>query len=151
MLKENRGVTLVALVITIIVLLILAGVSISLVVGDNGVLNQAVNAADNTNKAAVQTELEMAVTAVVADWTAEKYAGDTNPGDLQTYMTIDKIKANMSDDFKNGLTAFTCNPKGGAVATTINYKGMTYSFKVELTTSGNSAKVSFVNATEKTA
>ena len=151
MLKENRGVTLVALVITIIVLLILAGVSISLVVGDNGVLNQAVNAADNTNKAAVQTELEMAVTAVVADWTAEKYAGDTNPGDLKTYMTTDKIKANMSDEFKKGLTSFTCNDNGGSTATTIDYKGMTYNFKVELTTSGNSAKVSFVNATEKTA
>ncbi len=150
MLKENRGVTLVALVITIIVLLILAGVSISLVVGDNGVLNQAVNAADNTNKAAVQTELEMAVTAVVADWTAEKYASNTNPGKLNAYMTETRIKANMSDEFKKGLTSFTCNDNGGSTATTIDYKGMTYNFKVELTTSGNSAKVSFVNATEKT-
>ena len=44
-LKSSSGVTLVALVITIIVLLILAGVTIALVVGDNGVLNQAVNAA----------------------------------------------------------------------------------------------------------
>ena len=35
--KHNKGITLIALVITIIVLLILAGVSISLVVGNNGV------------------------------------------------------------------------------------------------------------------
>ena len=41
MLKQKKGITLVALVITIIVLLILAGVSISMVVGDNGVLTQA--------------------------------------------------------------------------------------------------------------
>ena len=38
---ENKGITLVALVITIIVLLILAAVSISLVMGDNGILTRA--------------------------------------------------------------------------------------------------------------
>ena len=42
--KEKRGITLIALIITIIVLLILAGVTISMVVGDNGVLKQAQNA-----------------------------------------------------------------------------------------------------------
>ena len=42
--RNQKGITLVALVITIIVLLILAGVSISLVLGQNGVLNQASNA-----------------------------------------------------------------------------------------------------------
>ena len=143
MLKGNNGVTLVALVITIIVLLILAGVSISLVVGDNGVLNQAVNAADNTNRAAVQTELEMAVTAVVADWTAEKYAGDTNPGKLNAYMTETRIKANMSDDFKEDCTFAI-----GDSATTITYKGVTYTFSVTLTESGNSAKVAYESEAE---
>ena len=143
MLKENRGVTLVALVITIIVLLILAGVSISLVVGDNGVLNQAVNAADNTNRAAVQTELEMAVTAVVADWTAEKYASNTNPGKLNAYMTETRIKANMSDEFKEDCTFAI-----GDSATTITYKGVTYTFSVTLTESGNSAKVAYKTEAE---
>lgn len=38
--KNKRGVTLTALIITIIVMIILAGVTISIVVGDNGVLNQ---------------------------------------------------------------------------------------------------------------
>ena len=143
MLKGNNGVTLVALVITIIVLLILAGVSISLVVGDNGVLNQAVNAADNTNRAAVQTELEMAVTAVVADWTAEKYASNTNPGKLNAYMTEPRIEANMSDDFKDDCTFAI-----GDSATTITYKGVTYTFSVTLTESGNSAKVAYVSEAE---
>ena len=41
MLKQQKGITLVALIITIIVLLILAGVTISLVIGDNGILNHA--------------------------------------------------------------------------------------------------------------
>ncbi len=39
--KNKNGITLIALVITIIVLLILAGVSISLTLGQNGVLTQA--------------------------------------------------------------------------------------------------------------
>ena len=39
--EKNRGITLIALVITIIVLLILAGVSIAMLTGDNGILTQA--------------------------------------------------------------------------------------------------------------
>ena len=42
--KEESGITLIALIITIIVLLILVDVSISLVVGENGVLNRVSNA-----------------------------------------------------------------------------------------------------------
>ena len=41
MLKKQKGITLVALVITIVVLLILAGVSINLVLGDNGIVKKA--------------------------------------------------------------------------------------------------------------
>jgi len=44
MFKRERGITLIALVITIIVLLILAGVGIQMLVGDNGLLTQAQNA-----------------------------------------------------------------------------------------------------------
>ena len=43
--KDKRGITLIGLVLTIIVLLVLAGVSLSLVLGDNGVLNKAKQAA----------------------------------------------------------------------------------------------------------
>ena len=53
MLKADKGITLVALIITIIVLLILAGVSISMVLGDNGLINKAqksVNTYDNSAK-----------------------------------------------------------------------------------------------------
>ena len=37
-LKNNKAITLIALVVTIVVLLILAGISISLVAGDNGLI-----------------------------------------------------------------------------------------------------------------
>ena len=45
MFKEQKGVTLIALVITIIVLLILAGVSIAFLTGENGILNKSTKAA----------------------------------------------------------------------------------------------------------
>lgn len=41
MLKGQKGITLVALVVTIIVLIILAGVSIALILGDNGIISKA--------------------------------------------------------------------------------------------------------------
>ena len=41
--KNMKGITLIALVITIIVLLILAGVSIAMLTGQNGILTQAQN------------------------------------------------------------------------------------------------------------
>ena len=50
-LKERNGITLIALVITIIVLLILAGVTIATLTGDNGILNQAGKAKDKTTEA----------------------------------------------------------------------------------------------------
>lgn len=50
--KSNKGITLIALVITIIVLLILAGVSISMLVGENGIITQAQKAKNETERAA---------------------------------------------------------------------------------------------------
>ena len=57
--KNKRGITLIALIITIIVLLILAGVSISLVVGDNGVLNQAKNASIKQSRASLLEKVQL--------------------------------------------------------------------------------------------
>ena len=48
---DVKGITLIALVITIIVLLILAGVSIAMLTGENGILNQAAKAKNETEKA----------------------------------------------------------------------------------------------------
>ena len=47
-LKRNKGITLIALVVTIIVLLILAGISISMLTGQNGILNRAAEAKEKT-------------------------------------------------------------------------------------------------------
>ncbi len=45
-LKSNKAITLVALIITIIILLILAGVSLSMVLGENGLINKAQSSVD---------------------------------------------------------------------------------------------------------
>ena len=44
---KNRGITLIALIITIIILLILAGVTINLTIGENGIFKAAKNAGKN--------------------------------------------------------------------------------------------------------
>ena len=50
--QKNNGITLIALVITIIVLLILAGVSIAMLTGQNGILTQAQKAKETTEESA---------------------------------------------------------------------------------------------------
>ena len=57
--KNNKGITLVALVVTIIVLIILAGISINLILGDNGIITIAKKAKENTELAKTQEETEL--------------------------------------------------------------------------------------------
>ncbi len=57
--KKERGITLIALVVTIIVLLILAGVSIRTLTGDNGILNRAKTAKELTEKAIAKEKLQI--------------------------------------------------------------------------------------------
>ena len=50
-LRRNKGITLIALVVTVIVLLILAGISIAMLTGQNGILNRAAEAKEKTRVA----------------------------------------------------------------------------------------------------
>ena len=58
--KRNDGITLIALVITIIVLLILAGVSIAMLTGQNGILTQAQKASEQTEIASEEERVKLA-------------------------------------------------------------------------------------------
>ena len=95
--KNNKGITLVALVITIIVLLILAGVSISMVVGENGVLNRAKDATDKTAIAQAKEALETAISgyqgdaAVITKISTKGYE-DTTTGSFYNDITDANIK-----------------------------------------------------------
>ena len=59
--KDMKGITLIALVITIIVLLILAGVSIAMLTGENGILTQANEASNKTKEASAKEKVEVEV------------------------------------------------------------------------------------------
>jgi hypothetical protein len=63
----NKGITLIALVISIIVILMLAGVSLSATVGDNGIITKAQSAKIENEKASVKESLSMAVAAATAN------------------------------------------------------------------------------------
>ena len=70
-LKRDKAITLIALVITIIVLLILAGVSIATLTGDNGLLTKA----SQTKIAMEQGEVEDQIRILVSEYTIEKNEG----------------------------------------------------------------------------
>ena len=57
--KNKEGITLIALVVTLIVLLILAGVSIALLLGENGIIIQATQAKENSKEAEAREKLEL--------------------------------------------------------------------------------------------
>ena len=59
--KTNEGITLIALVITIIVLLVLAGATLAMISGDNGILKKVVQAKQSTQKASVEEKVKLAI------------------------------------------------------------------------------------------
>ena len=65
--EAQKGITLIALVITIIVLLILAGVSIAMLTGQNGILTQAQNAKTTTTNKSAEEKVKLAVMGARAD------------------------------------------------------------------------------------
>lgn len=65
--KRNKGITVIALVITIVVLLILAGVSIAMLTGENGILNQAQEAKEQTKYKSAEEKVKLAIMGARAD------------------------------------------------------------------------------------
>ncbi len=92
--NEKKGITLIALIITIIVLLILAGVSISLVVGDNGVLTQSKRASDVTQEKTAVEEVELAYSSLMAKY-YEEYASNASV-DKWAYVTTASLQAELN-------------------------------------------------------
>ena len=98
--KKCRGITLIALVITIIVLLILAGVSLSLIAGEQGILGRA-------TKASLQTEiagLEEKANLIYADLSMRQYFDENASPEV----TLAEIIGQLKDEkyqFKSEETA----------------------------------------------
>ncbi len=101
--KSEKGITLIALIITIIVLLILAGVSISMVVGENGILNRATDAKRKSDQATTKENIEMAV---IGALTEESYYMDVSKESLERELakSFDMSKINMIDNLDGTFT-----------------------------------------------
>ncbi len=83
--KKENGITLIALVITIIVLLILAGVTIAMLSGENGLLTRATSTSKANDIGTAKDLISVNVSAEISKYYEEKYA--TNPT-TATYATV---------------------------------------------------------------
>ena len=81
--KNTKGITLIALVVTIIILLILAGVSIAMLTGNNGILSQAGRAKDRTREEGAREKIQLEVMGAY-----DKY-GNIN---------VEKLKTNLDNN-----------------------------------------------------
>lgn len=109
--KEAKGITLIALVITIIVLLILAGVTISTLTGENEILNQANQAKIKSDIAEVKEQAQLDI----ANWTAEKLKNgqDTNLDDATVKSIIDTANNDKTNKYYSRLTGTSIITKQG--------------------------------------
>ena len=104
--KRNKGITLIALVITIIVLLILAGITISAVTGDNGIIGNAGQAKEETE---IANEREIVEKATIQAMGNNKYGNieedelqgeldkETGEGETQTTEIGEEIEVLFTD------------------------------------------------------
>ena len=89
---KNRGITLIALVITIIVLLILAGISISMLTGQNGILKRAAESKENTKQSQKEEILKIAVMDALSQGLGN--------------ITSDNLQTALNNNFGNGKYEF---------------------------------------------
>lgn len=87
--KSTKGITLISLVVTIIVLLILAGISIATLTGDNGLLNRAKDAKIATEIASIKEEIQTDILGEQAGNNGN-ISDDTLKGILEKYGVLSK-------------------------------------------------------------
>ena len=96
--KKNNGITLIALVITIVVLLILAGVSIAFLTGDNGIITQATEASKQSEIASVREQAQLDI----ANWVADQLLN----GEDTTVASADDVKNILNEALNAGGTQY---------------------------------------------
>ncbi len=94
---KNRGITLIALVVTIVVLLILAGISISMLTGQNGILNRAAEAKEKTEISSKEEQRKLAQAEALMNTEKTTYKGITLPDGFAP------TKIDGEDSFDDGL------------------------------------------------
>ena len=107
--RKMKGITLVALVVTVVVLLILAGVSLNLVLGDNGIITKAKEAAARTEESSATENFSMYLIGL-------RLAN----GEGNNFRLADYLSSNIGND---GIEDFLNNGDGYAQ---VAYKGYKY-------------------------
>ena len=97
MLKNKKGITLIALVVTIVVLLILAGVSINLVLDNNGIIAKSKDAKNNAIESDEKEKVEMAYVSA----TLKKLGDTVTAEELQTELDL-SVGIGKTDVTTNG-------------------------------------------------
>ena len=93
MLRNKKGITLIALVVTIVVLLILAGVTISLLLDENGIIAKSKDARNANRAGAIKEEITL--------WKADKFAADNGAGShesMDDFLARLKTRGLISDE-----------------------------------------------------
>ena len=93
MLRNKKGITLIALVVTIVVLLILAGVTISLLLDENGIIAKSKDAGNANRAEAIKEEITL--------WKADKFAADNGAGShesMDDFLARLKTRGLISDE-----------------------------------------------------
>ena len=112
--RKMKGITLVALVVTVVVLLILAGVSLNLVLGENGIIKKAQEAAAQTDESSATESMSMYLTGL-------RLANV----DGENFRLADYLSSNVGND---GIEDFLNNGDGYAQ---VAYKGYKYLVNLE--------------------
>ena len=97
MLKTNNGITLIALVITIIVLLILAGVTIATLTGDNGILTKANDAKEETIIAQEKEQIALAQSSSILE-NGQTFTTNEFRSELEKIAGNDKVTVTNAKD-----------------------------------------------------
>ena len=100
-LTKERCITLIALVITIIVLLILAGVSIAMLTGDNGILTQATESKKANIKGTEEEQIKLAMQSLKMKKQADNVSTIVSSEELQNQLIADGAKNVTVEDGEN--------------------------------------------------
>ena len=114
--KERRGITLIALAVTIVVILILAGVTIDVTLGENGIINKSKEAANRMNNLVKEDESELNELlnelneTMDSNWNSNIEIPEPEPGPptIEDTTEIQEETVQVEDEYGNKVTV----PKG---------------------------------------
>ena len=120
-LKNTKGITLIALVVTIIILLILAGISIAMLTGNNGVLTQGQRAKEETRIASVEETVKLYKQGKYIDFATKTTTENAN----EVLEDLKKQKLLSEDEIDRENEIITIKRKDGSIAKEIQYGTLT--------------------------